>query len=113
MNFLDKLHKLCSPAYVYFMISFVAMLVLVIENLIYGSRTKYCAGSYECIVPSTLLIFVFKFLYVIFWTVILDSLCKYGYPRLSWFLVIFPFLLLAMLIGLMILYTSKHMIMHN
>ena len=106
MALLDKLHKLCSPAYIYFMISFFAIVFIIIQNVIYGSGTRYCVGSYECDVSSSFLVFLFKFLYVIFWTIVLDALCKYGYSRLSWFLVVFPFLLLAILIGLLLLYKN-------
>ena len=107
MNYLDKIHKLCRPAYIYFIVSFFSIVTLIVQNLINGSKTKYCVGSFECAVPSTFLVFLFKFLYVLFWTVILDALCKYGYSKLAWFLVIFPFLLLAILIGLLILYSDK------
>ena len=106
MALLDKLHKLCSPAYIYFIISLFAIVFIIIQNVMYGSRTRYCVGSYECDVSSSLLVFLFKFLYVIFWTIVLDALCKYGYSRLSWFLVVFPFLLLAILIGLLLLYKN-------
>jgi len=103
MSLFDKLDKLCTPAYIYFMISLFAIVFIIIENVMYGSKTRYCVGSYECDVSSTFLVFLFKFLYVIFWTIVLDALCKYGYSRLSWVLVIFPFLLLATLIGLIFL----------
>ena len=106
MNLLDKLHKLCSPSYIYFILSFFSIVFIIIQNVLYGSKTKYCVGSYERDVPSSFLIFLFKFLYVIFWTIVLDALCKYGYSRLSWFLVIFPFLLLAILIGLLFIYNN-------
>lgn len=103
MNFNKQLQQLCSPAYVYFLISFVTLVGIIIENLIYGDNTTYCVGSYKCDVPSTLMIFVFKVLYVVFWTIVLDALCKYGLTNLSWFLVIFPFVLMAVLIGLLML----------
>ena len=106
MNFLNKLNKLCTPSYVYFTISFFAIVFIMIQNIFYGSETKYCVGVYDCTVPSTFLVFLFKFLYIIFWTIVLDALCKYGYSRLSWFLVIFPMILLAILIGLLLVYTN-------
>jgi hypothetical protein len=92
--------KLCSPAYVYLVISTIAIIVLMFQNG--GNSDVYCMGSYECEVPSTALIFFFKFLYVAFWTFVLDSICKAGHKQFSWFLVIFPFVLFFILLGLMI-----------
>lgn len=91
---------MCTPAYVYLVISVIAILALMFQNS--GNEDVYCLGNYECPVPSTALVFLVKFLYVAFWTFILDSICKAGYKQFSWFLVIFPFLLFFVLLGLMI-----------
>jgi hypothetical protein len=93
--------KLCTPAYVYLVISVVAIIVLMFQNG--GNENVYCIGNFECSVPSTPLIFLIKFLYVAFWTFILDSICKAGHKQVSWFLVVFPFVLFFILIGLMML----------
>jgi hypothetical protein len=68
-----------------------------------GNQDVYCVGSFECPVPSTALVFFFKFLYVAFWTFVLDSICKAGYKQVSWFLVLLPFILFFILLGLMML----------
>ena len=41
--------------------------------------------------------------YIIFWTFILNAICKAGYKSISWFLVLLPFLLLAVALGLLLL----------
>ena len=92
--------KLCTPAYVYLVISVISILVLMFQNS--GNVDSYCMGSYECSVPSTALVFLIEFLYVAFWTFILDAICKAGYKQFSWFLVLLPFLLFFVLLGLMI-----------
>jgi hypothetical protein len=91
--------KLCTPAYVYLVISVIAIVVLMFQNC--GNVDMYCIGSYECPVPNTALIFFVKFLYVAFWTFILDSICKAGHKQFSWFLVLFPFILLFVLLGML------------
>jgi hypothetical protein len=91
--------KLCSPAYVYLVVSVIAIIVLMFQNG--GNDNTYCVGSFECPVPSTTLVFIFKFLYVAFWTFVLDSICKAGYKQFSWFLVLLPFILFFVLLGLM------------
>jgi hypothetical protein len=92
--------KLCTPAYVYLVISVIAIILMMFQNT--GNVDVYCMGNYTCPVPNTALIFLIKFIYVAFWTFILDSVCKAGHKQFSWFLVIFPFLLFFVLLGLMI-----------
>lgn len=92
--------KLCTPAYVYLVISVIAIVSLMFQNS--GNVDVYCIGNYECPVPNTALIFFVEFLYVAFWTFVLDSICKAGHKQFSWFLVLFPFILFFVLLGLMI-----------
>ena len=91
--------KLCTPAYVYLVISIISIVILMFQNS--GNVDVYCLGNYECPVPSTALIFFIEFLYIAFWTFILDSICKAGHTRFSWFLVLLPFILFFVLLGLM------------
>lgn len=94
------LKNLCTPAYLYFLISAIALLGLLVQNLEGGSTYK--VGGYHAEVGSVPMVFIGKVVYVLFWTVVLDALCKTGYKNLSWLLILFPFILFAMaLIGLM------------
>lgn len=91
--------KLCTPAYVYLVISVIAIIAMMIQNR--GNENMYCMGSYECEVPSTALVFLLNFIYVAFWTFVLDSICKAGHKQFSWFLVLLPFILFFVLLGVM------------
>jgi hypothetical protein len=46
-------------------------------------------------------------LYILFWTWILNLMCRTGYASISWFLVVFPLVLFFVLIGLMMLSSIK------
>jgi hypothetical protein len=96
-------NSLCSPAYFYLVLSVVLVALLVVQNLVNGNPNELCVGSFSCSVSNIVLIFVIKALYVAFWTFVLDALCKYGLKKLSWFLVLFPFLLFAVLLGMALL----------
>ena len=48
-----------------------------------------------------------KIIYILFWTFILNSLCKAGYKEISWFLVLLPILLLFIILGLVIVTYTK------
>jgi hypothetical protein len=97
---LKYIKKLCTPAYIYLVISVIAIIIMMFQNC--GNVDMYSLGSYECSVPNTALVFFIKFLYVAFWTFILDSVCKAGHTQFSWFLVLFPFILSFVLLGMML-----------
>lgn len=101
MQVIKKIQKLCTPAYVYLVISVVTMISMMFQNA--GNTNTYCVGNFECDVPSTAAMFVGKALYVAFWTFVLNALCRAGYKKVSWFIVLIPFILMAILIGMMFL----------
>lgn len=92
---------LCAPARLYLAISVIAMVVMLIQNL--NGDNVYCLGSVTCDVPSVTLIFIIKAMYVLFWTWILNLICKSGNPMVSWLLVLFPFILFFVLILLLLM----------
>ena len=85
------LRNLCTPSYVYLVISMIAIIIMALQN--YGNVNMYCLGTYSCIVSSTLLIFLIKLIYILFWTWILNLICRAGAPSVAWFLVLLPFIL--------------------
>lgn len=101
MNLLDRIRKLCTPAYLYLVISVVAIIAMMLQNV--GNTNKYCVGLYECNVQSTAFVFMMQLLYVAFWTFVLNALCEAGYKQVSWFLVLLPLILFFVLLGLMLI----------
>lgn len=96
------LKNLCTPSYVYLVISSIALLIMIAQN--FGNINKYCVGSYTCDVSSTALIFIIKGLYILFWTWILNLICKAGAPNIAWFLVLLPFILFFVFVALIFMY---------
>jgi hypothetical protein len=90
--------QLCTPAYFYLVVSVVAFVIMFIQNL--GNSHVYCVGSYSCSAPSILAIFIFKAVYIIFWTWVLNVICKNGYENISWFLVLIPYVLFFLFIAM-------------
>lgn len=103
---LKYVKKLCDPAYFYFCISLITLIVLSLQNL--GSVKTYCVGQYNCPVENVGLVFASKSVYILFWTYILNKLCSSGYKSLSWFLVLFPYVLMFVLI-LLLMVTQNQM----
>jgi hypothetical protein len=101
MAIIPGIKKLCTPALVYFIISVISIIVMAFQN--YGNTDLYCLGMYSCNVTSVGIIFVLKFIYVLFWTWVLNIICRNGYENVSWFLVLFPYILLFVLLGLLMI----------
>jgi hypothetical protein len=103
--------KLCTPAYVYLVISMISIILMIIQNA--GNTNTYCLGNYACMVSNTAWVFAGKAFYVVLWTYILNLICSYGYRNISWFLVLFPFVLFFILIGLFMLNQGVFMLQQS
>ena len=105
MSFPKKLSELCSPAYIYFILSLISMIIISIQNI--GNKGIYCVGSYACRVPSTILVFIIKMLYILFWTWVLNLMCKDGHKGIAWALVLFPFIVFFIILLLATSYQKE------
>ena len=90
MAFPRKIRDLCAPSMLYFIISIIALIVAILMNL--GHNNKLVLGNYSMNVVNTTLIFIIKLIFILFWTWILNLICKDGYEVISWILVFLPFI---------------------
>jgi signal transduction histidine kinase len=82
VNLSKQFKDLCKPAMIYFIISIISILIALANHI-----------KLEAV--------LIKAIFVIFWTYVLNFLCKKGYKSVSWFLVLFPYILiLAAVFGL-------------
>ena len=95
------LRNLCTPSFVYLVISLIAFTVMAIQN--FGYMNTYCLGYYSCSVSNTFMVFAFKLLYILFWTWILNLMCRAGATSVAWIFVLLPFILFFVLIGTMMI----------
>lgn len=87
-----RLKDLCSPALLYFLISIIGLIIVALQNITSNMNTLQLAGM-QMRVPSLLLLFIIKLIYILFWTWILNLICKDGHSEISWLLVLVPFIL--------------------
>uniref|UniRef100_A0A6C0KXK7 Uncharacterized protein n=1 Tax=viral metagenome TaxID=1070528 RepID=A0A6C0KXK7_9ZZZZ len=92
-----SLKELCTPAFFYFVVSMISLIVMVLGNL--GNTSKFNLGLFSVYVPNVTFIFIVQFFYVLFWTWILNLICKDNRKGFAWFLVLIPFILSFLLIG--------------
>jgi hypothetical protein len=73
----EAFNKLCTPAKIYFAIAVIAAII----ELFSGMR---------------IIAIVMKLVFAFIWTFILAWLCKKGYKSISWFLVLLPYIIIAL-----------------
>lgn len=95
------LKELCTPAALYFIISMICLALVLFQNL--GNTNSYNVGNFSCRVPNTMFVFVVKFIYIIFWTYVLNLICKDGHVGISWLLVLLPWILLFVIMGMIMI----------
>ena len=100
-DFPKSLKDLCTPAFIYFTISMIALVLILFQNL--GNKNSYNVGTFSCRVPNTAAVFIIKFIYILFWTYVLNLICKDGHKSLSWLLVLLPWILLFVIMGILML----------
>ncbi len=69
--------KICTPAKIYFAIAVIAM----IFSLLNG---------------ASIMMEFWKIVFAFIWTFVLGWLCKKGYTSISWFLVLLPYIIMAL-----------------
>ena len=95
---LTDLKKLCSPAKLYLSLSLLVIISLLFQNM--NNKNMLCVGSFECYSQNKSLLLLVKVLYVVFWTFVLNLMCRGGYSSFAWFLVGFPLVLFFVLVAL-------------
>lgn len=100
-KFPKSIKDLCTPAYLYFIISIVGLFAAMVQNL--GNNNSYHLGEFSCRVPNTFLVFVLKLIYILFWSYVLNLICKDGHVGVSWLLVLLPWILLFVIMGLLMI----------
>jgi len=105
MSFPTKLKQLCTPSYVYFIISFIGLVLSAIQNM--GNNRRYALGTFSCPVSNCLLVFIFKIVVILFWTWVLNLMCKDGHSEVAWFLVLLPFVIFFMVLMMASSYLRK------
>ncbi len=98
----------CTPALIYLGISFIAILLIVIQNILNTEENQLCIGVHKCTMTHKIFVFIFKIVYMLFWAWLLNFLCKKGLKKLAWFILLIPFLLIAVIIGSMILFINHN-----
>jgi hypothetical protein len=75
--------------------SIVGLIMVAFQNM--GNNHELMIGSTMLNVENSPVIFIVKLLYILFWTWILNLMCKDGHSGISWLLVFLPFILIILM----------------
>ena len=89
---INKIQSLCTPAFIFFIISVLSLFIMLFDNI--ENTHHYCFGNVSCNVANTSTIFIVEILFIVFWTWFLNFICSRGYVNVSWFILLFPYILL-------------------
>jgi hypothetical protein len=94
---LDYFYNLCTPAKIYFVIGILGLI-----------NSKNNPSSYS----GLIIYFTIQLFFIFIWTYFLQLLCRKGYFKVAWFLVLFPviflFLFLFLIILLIVFFPKKN-----
>jgi hypothetical protein len=65
--------KLCTPAFIYFIVSFVYLVINSLMNF-------------------NIMNIIIKMFFIILWSLLLNFLCNKGFTVISWVIIVLPFL---------------------
>ena len=84
--------SLCPAAKIYLLISVIAMIVMSLN--VFGTNHVFCIGSSTCESPINVVsLYLLKILYVVFWTWVLNVICRKVSMGLALAIALVPFLL--------------------
>lgn len=93
------LMNLCKPAYIYFLLSMSAVIMIGLQNVLSGSSNNYCVGIHTCSTSNVVTLFLMKILFILFHTWLLNIICKNYGEYFSWILVLLPLVVMFLFIG--------------
>jgi hypothetical protein len=92
---MNAVMNLCAPSKIYFFVAIILLFLSFVSDARNKDNDKVCLGKLKC--KNKPMYYLLNVLFILFWTWVLNKLCNMGWVKLSWFLLIFPFLMLVIL----------------
>jgi hypothetical protein len=94
MNFINNF---CTPAKLYFIISLILLVISLYYDITRNDKDKICLGKLSCKLENKPVFYLLNVLFILLWAFVLNLLCRFGWSKLSWFLFLFPYIILGIL----------------
>jgi len=101
-NAVKTFKSLCSPAQLYLVMSALSFMIILMQNC--NDSQRYKIGTME-VKPKchNAVFFVFKALYILGFTYLLNWFCSKKLKTLSWIIVLLPFIGMFLVLGMIML----------
>ena len=93
--------KLCTPAQIYLIVSFILMVLSYFglnaisqQITLNQSNNSFLQSLNFTYQKDTRTSYVVQAVFIVLWTWVLSYLCNKGFSNLSWFLILFPWILM-------------------
>lgn len=100
--------NLCPAAKFHLIISSIAIVVMSLT--VFGTNMPHCFRSNTCNSPFSQYMFVVysvKILYIVFWTWLLNIICRKVSPSIAWLIALFPFILFFIFLSINTFFVLK------
>ena len=107
---MNAIMKLCAPSKLYFFAAIILLFLSFVIDIQNKDTDKVCLGKLKC--KNKPLYYFLNVIFILVWSWFLNILCTRGWNKLSWFLVLFPFIILVILfiiISYMVVRMAKSM----
>jgi amino acid transporter len=94
--------NICTPAKLYFIISIILLIFSFYYDTTRDEKDKICLGKLSCKIENKPVFYLLNILFILSWAAILNILCYFGWSRLSWFLFLFPYIILGIIFVLIV-----------
>ena len=91
MHLISTIKQLCGPSKLYLIVSLIWLISLIFTNMNSHNSICYGTGTIHC--PYKIIMYVIKLLIIIFWTWILNLMCRSGHKGIAWLFILLPFIL--------------------
>ena len=92
---MNAVMNLCRPSKIYFFVAIILLFFSFVSDARNKDKDKVCLGKLKC--DNKPLYYILNVLFILAWTWVLNKLCSAGWTKLSWFLLLFPFIMLIIL----------------
>lgn len=91
---MDIFYNLCTPSKIYLVVGIVLLSISLYYDITTNDSDKICLGSVKCKVKNKPSYYLLNVFFILLWAWILNLFCRYGWTKLSWFLLLFPYILM-------------------
>ena len=88
-------YNLCTPSKIYLVVGIILLSISLYYDITKNDTDKICLGNLSCKIQSKPVFYVLNIFFILLWAFILNILCRYGWSKLSWFLFLFPYIILG------------------